>query len=80
MAVASFYVSGRSGERLTLDDLHKNTEADGYRPDLDHQFAPIPGGTSLDFGVIDRNASLGAGLLSLPLRISHGEHRGATNG
>jgi hypothetical protein len=27
---------------LELDDFHKNTEADGYSPDLDHQFVELP--------------------------------------
>lgn len=65
---------------MTLDELHENTVAEGFQADLDRQYAPFPGEHMLDFGVIDQASAQGSGLAALPLRIAHGEHRGATNG
>ncbi len=58
---------------MTLDDLHDNTGADGYDPNLDHQIAA-------HFVAFDKEVAKRAGWAALPLQISHGEHRGPTNG
>lgn len=69
---------------MELDDLYKNTESDGFDPNLDHQFAKVPKGLAgeggIDFGFITEDIASGTGMKALPIRISHGEHRGATNG
>jgi hypothetical protein len=65
---------------LSLDEFHKRTEKDGYRPDLDWQFAPGPKGDGLSFGAISEDVASESGLAAISIRISHGEHRGPTNG
>jgi hypothetical protein len=64
---------------VTIDDLHKNTQGDGYKHDLDWQYAPNPQDGELDFGALPADV-VTCNLKPLPLRIAHGEHRGSTNG
>lgn len=65
---------------MTLEELHRNTQAKGYRHDLDRQFAPGPSGHGDDFGKIPQEVANESGLPALLLKIAHGEHRGPTNG
>lgn len=74
--------SSDAGATVDYGDFHKQTEADGYRPDLDHQFVSFPNelGKGIDCGRISTDIAGRTALLCLPLRICHGEHRGAGNG
>lgn len=73
-------VRGAEWALMLLDIFHKNTESDGYKPDLDSQYSFVPKTTDVDWGTINADAAASSGLLSIPLRLAHGEHRGPTNG